>query len=74
MNLIREAMSRLPGHWHKGSMGDGNEAMKMMHDKAFEMFPNDYLGFGDFNDDPNVTEEDVLAVMEKAAIALEEKV
>ena len=24
MNPIREAASRLPGHWHKGSLSDGN--------------------------------------------------
>lgn len=109
MNIIREAMKSLPGHWHKGGLTDRNgnycglghiinafdltglditghtsavDVYYLLDIKAKEMFP-DRLGnentaasaaFPQVNDHPDTTEEDILAVMEKAAIAWEESV
>ena len=99
-NLIRKAVERLPGHWHKGGLQDhkGNfcgvghlwqvgeladytvvdECQNLMNMTAGELFP-DRAGkvipaFATFNDHPDTTEDEVIAVMEKAAIRWDERV
>ena len=108
MNLIREAASRLPGHWHKGSMTDGNgnhcalghlwEVSKSYEDSDVERWrafpyldkvaieqypdrvvdPDDHLSglaaIAQLNDHPATTEDEIVAVMEKAAILLDEDI
>lgn len=110
MNIIREAVSRLPGHWSKGAYEgpDGthcglghiqaaydaiygkdthyswnavpalNQIRHLMAKVAREQFPerahnpDGMCSFVRFNDHPDTTESDVILVMEKAAVQLDE--
>lgn len=58
-----------------------NETVNLMNSTAGELFPDravfepgEYPSFAVFNDHKDTTEEEVLSVMEKAAIKLEEQV
>ncbi len=106
-NVIRKAMSNLPGHWHQGAYTDDNgnycgfghigqaldEAEELeeyerqamystLHAVAKEQYPERtgkrpvtlLTGFPCFNDHPDTTEEDVLRIMDKAAVELESRV
>lgn len=112
-NPIRKALENLPGHWHQGSLGDGNgnycgighlklamfgengldysgmkgegwvKYAKIMNDVAGEQYPERAREFSDlslgpsfaaFNDHPRTTEDEVITVMEKAAILVDEQI
>ena len=69
------------------SQEEMNEAFKLMNEVAFEQYPEraTYVinfgsdvqevakSFANFNDHPDTTEEEVIAVMEKAAVRFEER-
>lgn len=107
MNVIREALPKVPGHWHQGSLNDGRgnfcgighvrqvmenngieidntsglffKISKIMNEVAGEQYPeravynlSDMYSFANFNDHPDTTEDEVVAVMEKAAVRFDE--
>jgi hypothetical protein len=50
-----------------------DKVFKLMNDVACEQYPR-VVGFADFNDNVATSEEDVLRVMEKAAIKWDEQI
>lgn len=104
MNIIRQALPHVPGHWLKGSMADGNgnhcgigwvayqhllssvpieeyfDAITKMDVIATEQYPervywdDTVRQFASFNDHPDTTEDEVIAVMEKAAVELDARI
>ena len=101
MNIIRTALSTVPGNWCKfqltnsegkhcgighvimaydpmvhGNLGSHDavvEMVKVAKEQYPERLSEDYPVYTDFNDHPDTTEADVIAVMEKAAVRLDER-
>lgn len=51
----------------------GEEAAESLRKKIREMTGKDFIGIEHYNDDPDTTQEDVLAAFDKAIAALEER-
>lgn len=97
-NPYRETADSLEGHWHKGSLGDGDgnrclighaidrvgqrldrtgewdDFVTLLEQTMQEQLPGRGIIIANINDHPDTTEEEVLTVLDKAAVRWDERI